>query len=58
MAEVLYRGKYFFAAVVLFAHVHYSIDVFAAPFMVYGIFAITAKFFKNDYFLIKSTVFP
>ena len=38
-----------FGAAVLLAHVHYSIDVFAAPFIVYGIFAITAKLFPADY---------
>ncbi len=41
----------FFGAVVLLAHVHYSIDVFSAPFIVYGIFAITAKFFPRDHAL-------
>ncbi len=40
-----------FGAAVLLAHVHYSIDVFAAPFIMYGVFAITAKFFPNDYAL-------
>jgi len=40
-----------FAAAVLLAHVHYSIDVFAAPFIVYGVFVITAKLFPRDYAL-------
>lgn len=40
-----------FAVAVLFAHVHYSIDVFAAPFMAYGIFAITKYLFPRDYAL-------
>jgi membrane-associated phospholipid phosphatase len=35
----------FFGASVLLAHVHYSIDVFAAPFIVYGVFVIAAKVF-------------
>lgn len=39
-------------ASVLFAHIHYSIDVFAAPFMAYGIFALAKKFFKRDYKLL------
>lgn len=41
-----------FAVSVLLAHVHYSIDVFAAPFMAYGIFTISKKLFPRDYELI------
>lgn len=41
----------FFGASVLLAHVHYSIDVFAAPFIVYGMYVITAKLFPVDYAL-------
>ena len=44
----------FFGASVLLAHVHYSIDVFAAPFIVYGMYIITAKLFPRDYALIAS----
>jgi hypothetical protein len=43
---------FFFGATMLLAHVHYSIDVFAAPFIIYGIFAITAKLFPDDYALL------
>ena len=42
-----------FGAAVLLAHVHYSIDVFAAPFIVYGMFVITSKFFPEDYALLN-----
>lgn len=42
----------FFGASVLLAHVHYSIDVFAAPFIVYGTFVIAAKLFPRDYALV------
>jgi hypothetical protein len=44
----------FFGASVLLAHVHYSIDVFAAPFIVYGMYVLTAKFFPRDYALFSS----
>ncbi len=42
-----------FGATVLLAHVHYSIDVFAAPFIVYGVVAITAKLFPGDHALLR-----
>ncbi|TSA43910.1 hypothetical protein D4R49_01510 [bacterium] len=41
-----------FAIAVLLSHVHYSIDVFAAPFMAYGIFHIAKYFFPRDYNLV------
>jgi len=41
--------SFVFAVAVLLAHVHYSIDVFAAPFMAYGIFEIVKYFFPRDY---------
>lgn len=44
----------FFGASVLLAHVHYSIDVFSAPFIIYGIFIITTKLFPRDYALFSS----
>jgi len=55
------RTRYFFlslslisAVAVLLAHIHYSIDVFAAPFMAYGIFKIAQYLFPRDYALIGS----
>jgi len=38
-----------FGAAVLFGHLHYSIDVFAAFFITYTIFQIAQKFFPEDY---------
>ena len=46
--------SFIFAVAVLLAHIHYSIDVFAAPFMVYGIFKMSQDFFARDYELIES----
>lgn len=40
---------------VLLAHVHYSIDVLAAPYMAYGIFKMSQYFFKEDYQLIAES---
>ncbi len=34
---------------VLLAHIHYSVDVFAAPFMTYSIFALCRYLFHKDY---------
>ncbi|MCR4334046.1 MAG: hypothetical protein NUV60_03505 [Patescibacteria group bacterium] len=43
-----------FGAAVLLAHIHYSIDVLAAPFMAYGIFTIAKYLFPRDYALIAT----
>lgn len=46
-------AMFFFGASALFAHVHYSIDVFAAPFITYGTFRIAALLFPDDYKLVS-----
>lgn len=43
-----------FGVAVLLAHIHYSIDVLAAPFMAYGVFEIARYLFPRDYELIQS----
>jgi PAP2 superfamily C-terminal len=48
--------SFIFGVAVLLAHVHYSIDVFAAPFMAYGIFKIACYLFPRDYKLIESVL--
>jgi hypothetical protein len=45
--------SFIFGTAVLLAHIHYSIDVFAAPFMAYGIFNIARRLFPRDYGLIE-----
>jgi len=43
-----------FGIAVLLAHIHYSIDVFAAPFMAYGIYHLARRLFPREYALIES----
>jgi membrane-associated phospholipid phosphatase len=58
--EKFWRYVYILAAIVfgvsvLFAHVHYTIDVLAAPYMTYSIFKLSQYFFPEDYELIEPT---
>ena len=41
--------SFVFAVGVLLSHVHYSIDVLAAPFMAYGIFKVAEYIFPHDF---------
>lgn len=59
--EKLWRYAYFalslvFAVSVLFAHIHYSIDVLAAPYITFGVFMMTKYFFPQDYALTENTL--
>ncbi len=56
--ETFFRYLFFalaciFGASMLFAHMHYSIDVFAAPFITYAIYVIAQKVFYHDYKLLN-----
>lgn len=43
----------FLGAATLFAHVHYSVDVFAAPFITYGVYVIATRFFHHSFAFLK-----
>jgi hypothetical protein len=55
MRRIFFFFAGFFGISVLLAHSHYSIDVFASPFITYSIYAISKKLFYNDYKLLKTT---
>lgn len=48
----------FFGTTVLFAHVHYSIDVFGAFFITYAIYDLAILAFKKDHELFQLKVTP
>lgn len=43
----------FMGVSVLLGHQHYSIDVFAAPFIAYGVFKFSQRLFKRSYVIIS-----
>ena len=65
MALILWNKKFWryayivlsivFGIAVLFAHIHYTMDVLAAPYMTYGIFKMSQYFFAEDYKMTEAT---
>lgn len=47
-----------FGAGALLGHYHYTIDVFAAPFIAYGVFVIANKLFPDDVTLLNTGKYP
>lgn len=48
LRTIFLLSSVFFGVVVLLGHIHYSIDVFAAFFITYTIYKLSAVFFKED----------
>jgi hypothetical protein len=49
----LFACSFVFGVSMLLGHLHYSIDVFSAPFITYSIFIISKNLFKEEYALSK-----
>jgi len=47
LGKVMLVGSIVMAATVLLMHVHYSIDVFAAPFIAYGVYSFSDEVFNH-----------
>ncbi len=53
LRRLFFFASLFFGAVVLLGHLHYSIDVFSAFFIAYGVFHISLRLFKKDFELLE-----
>lgn len=50
--NIFFLTSFIFWVSVIIGHIHYSIDVFAAPLITYSIYSISKYFFKKDFELI------
>lgn len=57
LRSVFLGVSFLFGAIVLLGRYHYSIDVFAAFFIAYGIADLAKLFFKKDYALFKRSMY-
>lgn len=53
LSKIFLGFSIFLGVIVLLGHLHYSIDVFAAFFITYGIYHIALRLFKKDYGRLK-----
>lgn len=53
LRNICFFVSYILGVSVLIGHIHYSIDVFSAPFMSYGIFRLSRLLFRKDYQRLK-----
>ncbi len=49
LRTIFFGISFLFGVSVLLGHIHYSIDVFAAPFITYTIFVIVKKYFPKEH---------
>jgi hypothetical protein len=56
LRRIFLAMAFFFGAIVLLGHFHYSIDVFAAFFITFGIYKISERLFAKDFHLFHSLV--